>query len=459
MAKKLWGTRFSKVTHALTDKFTSSIAFDQRLAKYDILGSIAHAKMLGKQKIIPQKDAQAIVKGLNLILKDVLSGKFKFDLGAEDIHSNIQELLVKKIGEPAFKLHTARSRNDQVALDIRMYLKSEIDDLVENIIQLQKSILKFAKSSAQVIIPGYTHLQIAQAVLMSHHLLSYIEGLERDKTRLLDAKKRIDAMPLGACAFSGTGLPIDREFVRKELMFATLTANSIDSVSDRDFILEVLAALTILSVHLSRIAEDLILWSTQEFNFIDIDFSFCTGSSIMPHKKNPDILELIRGSVGRIHGDLSSVMILMKGLPSSYNRDLQLDKPPLFDAVDTMKDILEIFTALFGNIVIEKEAIASKVKDESLFSVDIVEYLIKKGVSYRKAHDIVGKMIIDCLDKGKNISGLSNAELKKYSDKLTPDIRNILNARVSVALKTSYGSTNPKLVAKQLKFWGKKLNS
>ena len=459
MAKKLWGTRFSKVTHALTDKFTSSIAFDQRLAKYDILGSIAQAKMLGKQKIIPQKDAQAIVKGLNLILKDVLSGKFKFDLGAEDIHSNIQELLVKKIGEPAFKLHTARSRNDQVALDIRMYLKSEIDDLVENIIQLQKSILKFAKSSAQVIIPGYTHLQIAQAVLMSHHLLSYIEGLERDKTRLLDAKKRIDAMPLGACAFSGTGLPIDREFVRKELMFATLTANSIDSVSDRDFILEVLAALTILSVHLSRIAEDLILWSTQEFNFIDIDFSFCTGSSIMPHKKNPDILELIRGSVGRIHGDLSSVMILMKGLPSSYNRDLQLDKPPLFDAVDTMKDILEIFTALFGNIVIEKEAIASKVKDESLFSVDIVEYLIKKGVSYRKAHDIVGKMIIDCLDKGKNISGLSNAELKKYSDKLTPDIRNILNARVSVALKTSYGSTNPKLVAKQLKFWGKKLNS
>lgn len=457
MAKKLWGTRFSKITHALTDKFTSSIAFDQRLAKYDILGSIAHAKMLGKQKIIPQKDAQAIVKGLNMILKDVQSGKFKFDPQAEDIHSNIQDLLVKKIKEPAFKLHTARSRNDQVALDIRMYLKSEIDELVENIVQLQKSILKFAKSSAQVIIPGYTHLQIAQPVLMSHHLLSYLEGLERDKTRLLDAKKRIDVMPLGACAFSGTGLPIDREFVRKELGFAMLTANSIDSVSDRDFILEVLASLTILSVHLSRIAEDLILWSTNEFNFIDIDFSFCTGSSIMPHKKNPDILELIRGSVGKIHGDLSSVMILMKGLPSSYNRDLQLDKPPLFDAVDTMKDILEIFMALFGNIVIEKEAIASKVKDESLFSVDIVEYLIKKGISYRKAHDIVGKMVIDCLDKGKKISDLSNAELKKYSDKLTPDIRNILNAQASVALKSSYGSTNPNLVAKQLDRWSKQL--
>ncbi|MCX5669014.1 MAG: argininosuccinate lyase [Candidatus Omnitrophica bacterium] len=457
MAKKLWGTRFSKITHALTDKFTSSIAFDQRLAKYDILGSLAHAKMLGKQKIIPQKDAQAIIKGLNIILKDVQSGKFEFDLDAEDIHSNIQELLVKKIGDAAFKLHTARSRNDQVALDIRMYLKSEINDLVENIVGLQKSILKFAKSSAQVIIPGYTHLQIAQAVLMSHHLLSYLEGLERDKTRLKDAKKRIDAMPLGACAFSGTSLPIDREFVRKELGFATLTANSIDSVSDRDFILEVLAALTILSVHLSRIAEDLILWSTNEFNFIDIDFSFCTGSSIMPHKKNPDILELIRGSVGKIHGDLSSVMILMKGLPSSYNRDLQLDKPPLFDAVDTMKDILEIFMALFGNIVIEKEAIISKVRDESLFSVDIVEYLIKKGISYRKAHDIVGRMVIDCLDKGKKISSLSNEQLKKYSHKLTPDIRNILNAQSSVTLKLSYGSTNPKLVAKQLDKWSRRL--
>jgi argininosuccinate lyase len=459
MAKKLWGTRFSKITSALTDKFTSSIAFDQRLAKYDILGSIAHAKMLGKKKIIPQKDAQAIIKGLNSILKEVQSGKFKSDLAAEDIHSNIQELLVKKIGEPASKLHTARSRNDQVALDIRLYLKNEIDDVVESIIQLQRSILKFAKSSAQVIIPGYTHLQIAQPVLMAHHLLSYVEGLERDKARILDAKKRIDVMPLGACAFSGTSLPIDREMVRKELGFAGITSNSIDSVSDRDFILEVLAGLTILSVHLSRIAEDLILWSTHEFNFIDIDFSFCTGSSIMPHKKNPDILELIRGSVGKIHGDLSSVMILMKGLPSSYNRDLQLDKPPLFDAVDTIKDILEIFMALFENIVIEKEAIASKVKDESLFSVDIVEYLIKKGVSYRKAHDIVGKMVVDCLDKGKKISGLSSVQLKKYSDKLAPDIKNILNARESVNLKSSYGSTNPKLVAKQIDRWSRQLNA
>ncbi|MDD5166839.1 MAG: argininosuccinate lyase, partial [Candidatus Omnitrophica bacterium] len=305
--------------------------------------------------------------------------------------------------------------------------------------------------------PGYTHWQVAQCILLAHHLLAYIEGLERDKQRLLDAKKRTDAMPLGACALSGTGLPIQREYVKKELKFAALTENSIDSVSDRDFILEVLSVLSILSVHLSRIAEDLILWSTKEFSFIDIDFSFCTGSSIMPHKKNPDVLELIRGSMGKIHGDLSSVLILMKGLPMSYNRDLQLDKPPLFDAVDTVKDMLEIFIALFGNIVIEKEAIAARLMDESLFSVDIVEYLIKKGVSYREAHDIVGRMVRDCLDKGRKISSLSDRELKNYSNKLNPDVKNILNAWASVNLKTSYGGTNPKLVRKQLDSWVKKL--
>jgi argininosuccinate lyase len=298
---------------------------------------------------------------------------------------------------------------------------------------------------------------VAQCVLLAHHLLAYIECLERDKQRLSDAKDRLDSMPLGACAFSGTGLRIDRGFVAKELGFKSVTANSIDSVSDRDFIIEVLAALSILAVHLSRIAEDLILWSTKEFNFIDIDFSFCTGSSIMPHKKNPDVLELIRGSVGKIQGDLSNVLILMKGLPSSYNRDLQLDKPPLFDAIDTIKDMLEVSIALFGNIVIEKEAIASRLEDESLFSVDIVEYLIKRGLSYRQAHDIVGRMVKDCLDKGKKISSLTDEQLKRYSQKLAPDVRKILNARASVNLKKSFGGTNPKLVVGQINKWQKKL--
>jgi argininosuccinate lyase len=457
MAKKLWGTRFAKKTSLLVDKFTSSISFDQRLAKYDILGSIAHARMLGKQKIIPAKDAASIVNGLKSILKGVEKGKFKFDPKAEDIHSNIQDALYKKIGQVANKLHTARSRNDQIVLDVKMYIKDEVDALIKLITDLQKSILKFAKNNSKVIIPGYTHLQMAQCLLMSHHLLAYIECLERDKERLTDAGKRMDSMPLGACALSGTSLPIDRNFVKKELKFKSLSENSIDAVADRDFIIETLADLAILSVHLSRMAEDLILWSTKEFNFIDIDFSFCTGSSIMPHKKNPDVLELIRGSVGKIHGDMSSLLILMKGLPFSYNRDLQLDKPPLFNALDTIKNILEIFVPLFKYIKVKKEEIASKLLDESLFSVDIVEYLIKKGLSYREAHDIVGKMVKDCLDKRKKISDLTARELKKYSNKLAPDIKNILNAWVSVSLKISYGGTGPKLVARQLDRWSKRL--
>ncbi|MBM3249859.1 MAG: argininosuccinate lyase [Candidatus Omnitrophica bacterium] len=457
MPKKLWGTRFARQTSALTDKFTSSIAYDQRLAKYDILGSIAHARMLGRKKIIAPKDAASIIRGLKSILQDVLKGAFKYDPKAEDIHSNIQEVLAKKIGKAADKLHTARSRNDQVALDVKMYIREEIGDLAELLTLLQRAVLKFAKSNSKVIIPGYTHLQVAQCVVLTHHLLAYVESLERDKSRLLSAKERSDEMPLGACALSGTSLPVDREMVRKELGFKRLTQNSIDSVSDRDYIVELLADLSILSVHLSRIAEDLILWSTREFNFIDIDFSFCTGSSIMPHKKNPDVLELIRGSVGKIHGDLSSVLILLKGLPLSYNRDMQLDKPPLFNAIDTIKSILEIFIALFGNIVIEKEAVLSRLHDESLFSVDLVEYLIRKGLSYRQAHDIVGRMVRVCLDKGRKISELSEAELKKYSPKFDAGIKGFLNAEASVNLKSSPGGTSPKLVKKQILRWQKKL--
>ncbi len=459
MAKKLWGTRFAKKTSALADKFTSSIAFDQRLARYDVLGSIAHAKMLGKKKIIPAAESKRIVSGLKSILKDIESKRFKFNPEAEDIHSNIQDTLFKKIGQPANRLHTGRSRNDQIALDVRMYLKDEIRAIAKLLSQLQASLAKFARANIKVVIPGYTHLQLAQCVLLAHHILAYVEALERDRGRFLDTAKRTDHMPLGSCAFSGTGLPIDRDYVSKELGFAAVTANSIDSVSDRDFIIEMLAGLAILSVHLSRIAEDFILWSTREFNFIDIDFSFCTGSSIMPHKKNPDVLELIRGSVGRINGDLSSVLILMKGLPLSYNRDLQLDKPPLFDAIDTTKSILEIFVRIPGNIRVNKGAVAARLMDESLFSVDVVEYLIKKGVSYRQAHDIVGRIVRDNLDRGRNISNLSPGELKKYSDKLAPDVKNILNAWASVNLKTSYGGTSPRLVSRQIAKWEKILHA
>ncbi len=459
MAKKLWGTRFTKGSSALTDKFTSSISYDKRLAKYDILGSIAHAKMLGKSGIIKLSDAKSIIRGLNSILRDIENNKFKYDMQAEDIHSNIAEALKKKIGSPADKLHTARSRNDQIVLDVKMYCKDKINDLSGLVRSLQKAILGFAARNSNTVIPAYTHMQMAQCVLLAHHLLAYVEFLERDEGRLADTFKRTDSMPLGSCALSGTGLPIDREYTRKLLGFGKATANSIDSVSDRDFIIELLADISILSMHLSRIAEDLILWSTKEFNFIDIDFSFCTGSSIMPHKKNPDVLELIRGSVGKIYGDLNSVLILMKGLPLSYNRDLQLDKPALFNGIDTISDILVIFIELFKNIKINNEAVAAKLVDESLFSVDIVEYLVEKGLSYRQAHDITGKMVRQTLDKNKKISDLTLAELKKYSPVFDLKIRGILKAWASVSRKTSYGGTSPRLVNMQLKKWKGKLNA
>ena len=460
MAKKMWGTRFAKQTRSqLVDKFASSISYDQKLAKYDVLGSIAHAEMLGKSKIISSSDARSIIKGLKAILKEINSGKFRFDYNAEDIHTNIITSLRKKIGKTADKLHTARSRNDQIALDVKMYCKDAVDELISLITSVERSIIKFADKNSKIIIPAYTHLQIAQCVLLSHHLLAYVQMLERDKERLFDTKKRTDFMPLGSCALSGTSLRIDREYVKKKLGFRKLTGNSIDAVSDRDFIIELLSNLAIISIHFSRIAEDLILWSTQEFNFIDIDFSFCTGSSIMPHKKNPDVLELIRASVGKIHGDLSSVLILMKGLPLSYNRDLQLDKPPLFNSVETVNDILKIFIELFKNIKLNKKVIAKKLEDESLFSVDIVEYLVKKGLSYRQAHDITGRMVKDTLDKGRKISGLRLEELKKYSHKFDLGVKSILNARTSVNRKTSYGGTSPKSVRRQINKWNKRLDA
>lgn len=457
MAKKLWGTRFKKETNYLADRFTSSISYDYRLAKYECLGSIAHARMLAKQKIIPGSDCQKIVKGLNSILRDIESQKFTYDPAAEDIHTNIQAFLRQKIGPPADRLHTARSRNDLIVLNMKMYVKDEIDTLAGILTALQKSILSFAQKNIEAIIPAYTHLQPAQAILLAHQMLAYIEMLERDKERLMDCKKRADVMPLGACALSGTSLPIDRFYVARQLGFSKVTENSMDSVADRDFILEFLADLSILSIHLSRMAEDLILWSTQEFNFISINWSFCTGSSIMPHKKNPDVLELIRGSAGKIFGDFSNVLMMMKGLPLAYNRDMQLDKPALFDAVDSMVEILKILPELFRNIKLNKESIAQKLDNEALFSVDLAEYLVKKGLSYRDAHDAVGKLVMNVLDRGRKISNLSLKELKAYSLKFEKDCLKLLNAKTSVSLKKSYGATNPKLVVKQLDNWRKRL--
>jgi len=456
---KLWGGRFSKKSNKLADHFSFSISYDKCLAKYDVAGSIAHADMLGKCKIIPKKDANKIVNGLKRIEKQILSGKFKYDLKAEDIHTNIQSTLKKLIGEAADKLHTARSRNDQIALDVRLYCREEVKLTISALTSLQKAILSFASKNKEVIVPAYTHMQSAQVILLAHQMLAYVEMFDRDIARLKDAQARAEVMPLGSCALSGTTLPIDRVFVAKKLGFKSVSPNSIDGVSDRDFIIEIISALSIIAMHLSRVSEDLIIWVTSEFDFIDIDAAFCTGSSIMPHKKNPDILELIRGTTGTIYGNLSSILNLMKGLPSTYNRDMQLDKPPLFESVETTKEMLVLMAKLFSGLKVKKESLENGIKNEAMFSVDLMEYLIRKGVSYREAHDTIGKMVKTCLDKNKKISQMSMEEMLKYSKTFSADAKKLLNPLASITAKKSFGSTNPKLVEKQLLKWKSKLHA
>ncbi len=454
---KLWGSRFKKSTSKIADKFTFSIGYDHRLAKYDVLGSIAHARMLGKCKIIPANDASAIVGGLEKILKRIEHGSWKFDPKEEDVHSNIQNELKKMIGAPADKLHTARSRNDQVVLDVKMYCKEQMTGIIAAVSDLQKAVIDLAKDNATVVFPAYTHMQVAQLVLLPHHLLAYVEMLERDKSRLSACWKLTDVLPLGSCALSGTSLPTDRSYVAKELGFHEVSANSMDAVSDRDFIVELISDLSILAMHLSRISEDLMLWATKEFDVIDIDWSFCTGSSIMPHKKNPDVVELMRGASAQFPGALVEILTLLKALPLTYNRDMQLDKPVLFRSVEAALDMLEVMTGLMANITVKKSNIQNRLSDESVYSVDIMEYLIRKGVSYREAHDTVGRIVKECLDPGKKISAFSQAELKSYSKHFDVDVKSLLNPQMSVKIKKSFGSTNPNLVNQQLNIWAKKL--
>ncbi|MBN1870528.1 MAG: argininosuccinate lyase [Candidatus Omnitrophica bacterium] len=456
---KLWGSRFEGKTDSLADKFSFSITYDYRLAKYDVIGSIAHARMLGKCKIISQTDAKKIVYGLKKLEKQIDKGTFKFNQNAEDVHTDVQSALKKLIGKAADKLHTARSRNDLILLDMKLYCLVELTAIINAIAQLQKSILKFAEKNKGVIIPAYTHLQKAQVVLLAHHMLAYVEMLERDKTRLSDTFERTDAMPLGSCALSGTSLPIDRDYVARELGFIAATRNSIDTVSDRDFIVEGLSNLAVLGMHFSRIAEDFIVWATKEFNFIDIDWSLCTGSSIMPHKKNPDVLELIRGETAGLYSNLNEMLVLLKGLPLTYNRDMQLDKPPLFQSVEKAKDMIALLTKLFANLKVNKAVLHQRINDESLFSVDIMEYLIKKGLSYREAHDIIGTMVKKCTDKGIKIADLTKEQLKSHCPKFELDVKKLLNPEMSVRIKQSSGSTNPASVQKQIAKWKKLLHA
>ena len=460
MPKKLWDSRFKKKSHSLADNFLRSISFDKELAESDIKGSIVHAKMLGKCGVIKKSEAKKLALGLNSLLNKLKRGKLKFKPKEEDVHTAVTNLLYNKVGKVADKLHTARSRNDQVALDTRMYCKNKLVQILKVVGRLQKSLLKFAKSNIETMIPAYTHMQPAQCVSLAHYVLAYLEMLERDKERFKDAYKRSDEMPLGSCALSGTHLKIDRKYVAKLLGFSKISQNSIDAVSDRDFVIEILSVLAIVGMHLSRMSEDFILWSTKEYGFIDIDESFCTGSSIMPHKKNPDVLEYIRGYVGKSYGNLMALLATMKGLTLSYNRDMQHDKELLFDSVDTAIEMLRILADLIRNIKVSKQNIKRVIdKDIGIYSVDIAEDFVKnENLSYKEAHKLTGQIMRDFYDKeGKNKEDLNKRLFPGDSYKRL--LKNTFEPKKSVNLKTSLGGTATKLVRKKIKNWENKLKN
>lgn len=449
--EKLWAGRFKEKTARIVDSFTESISFDYRLWKYDIQGSIAHVKMLAKQKIIKKDIASKIIKGLNEISDEIKSNRFKFKKELEDIHMNIESALIEKIGEIGGMLHTARSRNDQIALDIRLYLRDETKEIIKLIKQTQSIFLNVAQKHLKTIMPGYTHMQHAQPILLSHHLLSYVEMLQRDVERLKDSLKRTNRLPLGACALAGTSLPIDRSYVAKLLNFKSILNNSIDAVSDRDFIIEFLSTCSIIIMHLSRLSEEFILWCTDEFKFIELPDSFATGSSIMPQKKNPDVLELIRAKTGRIYANLLNLLTIMKALPLSYNRDLQEDKIPLFDTVDTVKSCLGTLIELLPNIKFNVEIMRQSASKGYTTATDIAEYLVRKGLPFRKAHHITGKLISYCISKNKDIGSLSLKEFKSFSDLFSNDIYNYITLERSINNKISEGSTSEREILKNIK--------
>ena len=440
---KLWGGRFKKSINKEMEKFISSLSFDKKLVKYDLLGSIAHVQMLGKCKIITQVEKNKIIEGLTQILKEIEENKVKIiTKEAEDVHSWVENKLKEKVGIVAGKLHIARSRNDQIALDERMYLKEVIlktQDLLKN---LQKSFLLTAQENLGIMIPGYTHLQHAQPILFSHYLMAYFFMFERDKGRMKDLYKRIDVLPLGSVALAGTSFPIDREYVASQLGFKQIAENSLDAVSDRDFILEFLSASAILMMHLSRLGEELVLWSSQEFNFIELDDSFCTGSSIMPQKKNPDAAELIRGKTGRVYGNLINLLTVMKALPLAYNHDMQEDKEPLFDTVSTLEKSLLLMSKMIETMQINKEKMEKSIKDDFSTATELADRLVKKGLTFREAHKLVGKIILYCLENKKSFEDLVISELKSFHGDFKEEILEVLKPQSAIEAKDSYGGTS-----------------
>ena len=438
-------SRLMKTTDKLVQGYVASIPFDQRLYRQDIEGSIAHARMLAKQGIIAESEAETIIKGLQSIREEIEQGKFQFKPELEDIHMNIEAGLFEKVGDVAGKLHTARSRNDQIALDLRLFLKQEIWKTIDEIKALQTSLVELAEANKAVIMPGYTHLQQAQPVLLAHHLLAYFDMLQRDKERFQDCLKRTDVLPLGSGALAGVPYPVDREFVARELGFSKVSTNSLDAVSDRDFVIEYEAAAALTMMHLSRLAEELILWSSSEFGFIEIGEAFTTGSSIMPQKKNPDVAELARGKTGRVYGNLMGILTTMKALPLAYNRDMQEDKEGLFDTVDTLHSSLEVFAEMIKTIKINTERISQAMKTDYMLATDIADYLVKKGLPFREAHGVAAKLSEYAVNKGKNFRELGLKEYNKFSPLFTEDVYNI-TLESSVAARNIVGGTSPEQV-------------
>ena len=449
--KKVWGGRFQKPTAKSVEKFTASIHYDKRLYQYDIEGSIAHAAMLAKQGIIAKGEAAKIVAALTAIKKDIEKGKIAFNPSDEDIHMAIEKELISRIGDTGGKLHTARSRNDQVVLDIRLFLRAEIDNILSLLKALQSQLVSSAKSEIKTIMPGYTHMQKAQPVLLSHYLLAFWEMLDRDRQRLIDSKKRVNVMPLGAAALAGTSLPIDRSYTAKLLNFPQVSKNSMDTVADRDFIAEFIFASSLVMMHLSRFCEDLILWSSDEFGFVEISDAYTTGSSIMPQKKNPDVAELIRGKAARVYGDLFAIMTLLKGLPMAYNRDLQEDKEPLFDAVDTVKDCLQIFTEAIGQTKFNAARMYAAAQGGFSTATDVAEYLVKKGVPFRESHEIVGKIIAFCIKNKKTMDELLLIEYQKFYKGFTADIKESIKLEKAVNSRLHKGGTATAAVLERIR--------
>jgi len=445
-ADKLWGGRFSEAIDETVEQFTASIRFDNRLYRFDIMASVAHAKMLAHAGVLSQEECAALIQGLQDIENDIARGDFAWSVALEDVHMNIEARLTERIGEVAKKLHTARSRNDQIATDMRLYLRHSIDLVDEELKRFQVVLLDIAERESDTVMPGFTHLQAAQPVTFGHHMMAWFEMLSRDRMRLSDCRRRVNVLPLGAAALAGTSFPIDREFCARELGFDTVTYNSLDAVSDRDFVIEFVAFAALLMVHLSRFSEELVLWSSAQFDFVDIPDRYCTGSSIMPQKKNPDVPELVRGKAGRVNGDLVALLTLMKGQVLAYNKDNQEDKEPLFDAVDTVCDCTRVMADLMSALIVKRERLAAAALQGYTTATDLADYLVRKGLPFRDAHEVVGRAVRYAIEQKKDLSQLDVAELKRFSPVIDEQVYDVLTLQGSLAARNHVGGTAPAAV-------------